>query len=536
MINNEGRKYMPRLVLALLTSVVAIAAGAQENVRPRMVVGIMIDGLDSQYLDMLRNHFGQDGFNRLLRESAIIANADYGTNVDATAATAMLMTGAAPSTNSVTAAEVYNPETRLPVAAMFDAEAIGNYTQQTFSPKNLAVSTLADEVRIAGAGESQVFAIAPNASQAVLLAGHSANCAIWLDQSSGYWASSTYYKTFPSMLTKRSRHNPLPVRIDTLMWTPLKGSEHYPGLPDRVRRAGFSYVFDGDGLNEYSKFRNSPLLNSEVTDIAGDIIAEYMLGADEVTDMINVAYSLKPYRYSSSNENRYELMDSYLRLDQDIATLIRKVENQTGQGNALFFVAATPPSGRSRRDDEKWGIPYGEFSTRKAQSLLNVYMIAKFGNGQWVNAYHNGQFYLNHKLINSLNLDARTVRTEAALFLARMSGVDHAYTSDDIINGRGDSHLEALKRNTYAPTAGDIYVEVDPGWEIVDDIVSSVNEKRVRIVNRLAPATAPVYILAPNVEAGIIDTPVDVRVVAPTVARLLRIRSPNGAFMPALVF
>ncbi len=520
-------------MLALLTSVVAMAAGAQENVRPRVVVGIMIDGLDVEYIDLLRNQFGPNGFNRLLREGAVIANTDYGTNVDATAATAMLMTGASPSTTSVTAAEVYDPETRRLVPAMHDAEVMGNYTPQTFSPRSRAVSTIADEVRVSGAGTGHVFAIAPNPSQSVLLAGHSANCAIWFNTKNGRWASSTFYKTFPTRLNKTNRT--APVLPDTMIWMPLLEPEHYPGLPERVTQTKFSYLFSGDSDNEYAMFRSSPMVNREVTNIALNIIDEYQYGVDGVMDMINVAYTLQPFDYSYSHDYRYELIDSYLRLDRDIARLIEKAEQNAGKGNTMVYVATAPSSGRSRRDDEKWNIPYGEFSTKKAQSLLNVYLIAKFGNGQWINAYHNGQFYLNHKLIKQNALDPRAVRTEAARFLARMSGVDRVYTADDIITGRGDARFDALQRNTYAPTAGDLYVQVDPGWEVVDDMVNPVKEDRVRYVNRLAPATSPVYILAPNVKPQVIETHVDVRVIAPTVARLLRIRSPNGAAMPALV-
>ena len=34
--------------------------------------------------------------------------------------------------------------------------------------------------------------------------------------------------------------------------------------------------------------------------------------------------------------------------------------------------ASTPRRPRGRRDDDRWAIPYGEFSTRKAASLLNI--------------------------------------------------------------------------------------------------------------------------------------------------------------------
>ena len=163
-----------------------------------------------------------------------------------------------------------------------------------------------------------------------------------------------------------------------------------------------------------------------------------------------------------------------------------------------------------------------------------MFLIAKFGNGDWVTSFFDGQFFLNKKLISDNNLDARTVRAEAAEFLEKMSGIDRVITLDEILGGRGDSRLEALQRNTAAGTAGDLFVEVAPGWETVDDINYQADDARIRYVHRYAPPTAPVFILSKDIDPRTIDTPVDIRVVAPTVARLLRIRSPNAASLPAL--
>ncbi|MGN0209694.1 MAG: alkaline phosphatase family protein [Muribaculaceae bacterium] len=536
MKNNDRHSYMPRLVVALITSVAAIAASAATPVRPQLVVGIMIDGLDTQYLDLLREQFGAGGFNRLLSQGVVIANADYGTNLDATAATAVLMTGASPSTTSITCSEVYNRDKMRAVQALFDPEVMGNYTTDTFSPRGLEVSTLADEVRIAGGGVTRVYAIAPDAPEAILMAGHSANCAFWLDRRNGNWATSTFYRDVPAMLSVRNRREHLSTRLDTMQWTPFKSVDHYPGLPEHLTHYPFRYVFPGGKAERYDMFVASPMFNTEVTNFAGALISDMHMGKADGVDMINIVYTLHPYDYTRNYDNRYELIDAYLRLDANLERLFAMVDASVGMDHSLFFVAATPPSGRSRRDDEQWNIPYGEFSTKKAKSLLNLYLMGKYGNGEWVSAYHNGQFYLNLKLINDTNLDAATVRTDAASFLTRMSGVDRVYTLEEVILGRGEERLEGMRRNIYAPAAGDLYVEIDPGWELVDDIDRPAPENRIHYVKRVVTATAPVFILAPNVDARTIDTPVDIRFVAPTVARLLRIRSPNAAALPALLF
>ncbi len=91
---------------------------------------------------MLREQFGNDGFNRLMRDGVVIPHADYGSTVDATAATAMIATGASPSTTGISGVNIYDREARRLVQALNDPQAIGNFTTQTFSPRSLAVSTL----------------------------------------------------------------------------------------------------------------------------------------------------------------------------------------------------------------------------------------------------------------------------------------------------------------------------------------------------------------------------------------------------------
>lgn len=526
---------MPRLVIALITSMVAVSLAAQKADRPKMLVGIVIDGLDSQYLDLLRAHFGQDGFNRLFRDG-ILMTADYGTNVDATAAVAMALTGASPSTTSITGTYRFNRDTRQTIEILRDTECKGTLNTDPFSPRILPVSTLSDEVRIAGGGIGRSYSIAASPSVAVLLGGHSANCAMWLDRNNGNWVTSSYYADQPLQITRLNRLQPMALRVDTMQWTPLRAVDAYPGLPESVTHYPFRYTFPRGNAAVYDMFASSPKMNEEITDVSIRLIDEVNLGGVGATDVLNVAYCLQPYNYTKNDDNRYELMDAYLRLDVDLARLFKTVESKTGEHNAVFFVVATPPASVSRRDDERWNIPYTEFSTKKAVSLLNMYLMAKFGNGEWISAYYDKQFYLNHKLISDNNLDPRAVRSEAASFLARMSGVDHVYTLDEVVTGRTNALMEAIQRNTYAPEAGDLYIEVDPGCELVDDLTTPAKSERVRYVKRIVAPTAQVFIIAPDVAAQKVTTPVDIRVLAPTVARLLRIRSPNGAALPPLVF
>jgi hypothetical protein len=269
--------------------------------------------------------------------------------------------------------------------------------------------------------------------------------------------------------------------------------------------------------------------------LALEYIKNLSLGKHEGPDMLNLAYSLQPYEFTKTPENRYELVDGYVKLDAYLGQLLSTIDHQVGKDNAIVFLAATPPSSRRRRDDERWNIPSGEFSTRKAVSLLNLYLIALHGNGDWIKAFADDGFFLNEALIKERNEDIRVIRQESADFLKRMSGVDRAYTIDAILDANTTAdNAEAMRRNTVVSVAGDVHVELAPGWELVDDYnTPGVHTGKVTI-NALT--TAPAYILAPGIKPEIIKTPVDARIIAPTIAGQMHIRSPNGAALAPLRF
>ncbi|MDE5661906.1 MAG: hypothetical protein K2I04_04690, partial [Muribaculaceae bacterium] len=63
---------MPRLFIALVASVAALGMSAADAERTRLLVGIVVDGLDTEYIDLLRERFGEGGFRRLERDGAVI--------------------------------------------------------------------------------------------------------------------------------------------------------------------------------------------------------------------------------------------------------------------------------------------------------------------------------------------------------------------------------------------------------------------------------------------------------------------------------
>lgn len=522
-----------RLASVLMMSLAtATLCGQEPASRPTLVVGITVQGLNEDYLELLRHRFGNDGFKRLLDNSVVIDNVEWGNGIDATAATAMLMTGTSPSVSGIAGEKDYDPSTRHAVPTLHDAAVIGNFTNETYSPSGLLVSTLGDEVRINDSGVGHVYSFSADPQRAIILAGHAGNGAYWINDTDGKWSTTTYYRDMPTAVSRRNYTNPLSSRLDTMVWRPSLKLDQYPDLPDHKKLYPFNHRFSRNDAGRYRAFKESALANTEITSIAAECIDNMKLGKREVMDMISVDYNLVPYRYTRDADNRIETQDAYIKLDANLARLFQAIERGPGMNNTLVIVAGTPAPANGKRDDEKWRIPHGEFSVRKAMSLLNMYLIAIHGNGEWVNGYHNGHFYLNHKLIKERDIDLSTIRRESADFMGRMSGVSRVYTIEDIIERRTDEADRSLRRNTVLAKAGDIIVNVTPGWEITE--VDSDPDITTGKVQRLGTESSQVFIMAPGVKPRHIETPLDPCVVTPTVARLLRIRSPNAAAMSPL--
>lgn len=517
---------MNRLITSVLFGLVGLNTVIMADPsRPRLVVGIIVDQLRTDYLDYLRSLFGENGFNRLMKEGVYLRDVDFkAEGLDAVSATAMICTGNYPNATGVPGTAVFRPDAKKSVKPLEDPAAIGNFTNETFSPAALRLSTIADEVAVDGGGVGAVYAIAADPQQAVIMAGHAGNCAVWLNENTGKWATSAYYHESPQPVSNRNYNRPLSALIDTMQWRPSLPADRYPGVPAQKKAYPFRYTFPSSDRDVYRRFIASPLANAEVTDIAIDFLKSLSLGKrSEAIDMLNIAYTAAPYVYASDNDINMELEDTYLRLDSQLGRLFEAIDKSVGMENTLIYLTSTGYYDDLSAYPPEFRIPGGEFSVKRATSLLNSYLSAKYGNADYIDEYFNGQIYLDHSVIEQKKLSAADVADEARTFLCRMSGVADAYTLPEILSVSSAS-LERLRLATDAKTCGDIFLRFAPGWSVADDLHFPVEKKQIRSSMYLAPA----FILAPQTAPAVIDATVDAVRIAPTVTSALRIRAPNG--------
>jgi len=492
---------------------------------PRLVVNIVIDQLRTDYLEAFSPLFGDKGFARLQREGRVYSEAQYPfDSPDRASAIASLMSGTVPYENGIVGERWLDRSTLQPIYCVEDKRYAGNLTNEKSSAANLGVSTITDELKVSTQGKGIVYAIAPNRDAAIFLAGHAADGAFWLNDLTGYWCGTSYYGALPKWVGFHDGSNQAVNRnIGNLVWEPtnaLVGSYNY--FVSGGKKSPFKYKFKGD--RRFREFKASGLVNEEVTAMASRCLTSDMLGIDAITDVLSVCYYAGNYDHKTVSQCPIELQDTYVRLDEQLGKLIDLAERQIGRDHVLFVVTSTGYSDTEDGDADlaTYRIPTGEFNITKAYRLLNMYLTAVYGQGQWVESVLGSQIYLNLKLIENKGLNQAEVLERCSDFLIQLSGVRDVFTSQRLAQGAWTPGISNI-RNAYNPKcSGDILIQVAPGWQLVND------DTHEKVFQRDSYMGFPLYFYGANIQSEVVKTPITMDHVAPTLAQFLRIRAPNG--------
>ncbi|MFA6830655.1 MAG: alkaline phosphatase family protein [Bacteroidaceae bacterium] len=514
----------------MLLALPTIELGAQElPAPPRLVVHITVDQLRTDYLQAFSQTFSNRGIKRLWQNGIVYTEGRMPQmNVDNASAVATLFTGATPSVHGIISDHWFDRKTQQPIDATFDSHFIGNYTNETASPKHLLALTVPDILKQSTQGHAIVYSIAPTRDAAILSGGHSANSALWIDASTGKWCSSTFYQNFPRFVENINQSESLSDRIESISWQPLNTFQQFSYLTTTYQKSSFKYRFKDYKPLQYKRFIESPLVNDEVNKIAEACLNNTAIGRDETPDYLSVNYTIGRTPEQEENQQPLELQDSYTRLDNQVGNLLDAIDLKIGLKNALIIFTGTGYDNQitdyseSLTSSSENHIPGGKFSIHRCAALLNLYLMASFGDGQWVAGQCNNNIYLDHNIIKDKKINLQKMVDYSAAFLTQFSGVAQVYTSYQLLMGNSSYESVPMQYGFSSANSGDLLLRLLPGWK-------NVNEYgQVENITHYDIAPCPIIIMGPSNQARIIKTPVRTTQLAPTIARLIRIRGPNG--------
>ena len=251
--------------------------------------------------------------------------------------------------------------------------------------------------------------------------------------------------------------------------------------------------------------------NTSITEIALDCLSNNGLSLDDKTDLLCIGYSVAPQ------------MESYVALDRTIALLVNSISRRVPLDRVLFVLTST---GSARVENEqnnnaKYRIPTGKFDIHRTANLLNMYLGATFGTAQYVEAIYRNQLFLDHKLLERKNINMSDVLLRAQQFILQLSGVRHVYTASQLTTS--DSNLlNEIRSGFNVEKCGDLIIDIAPGWELVNE------QNHTSTTSRVSNIPFPIIFFGTGVKAQRIQTPVTTDAIAPTIARIIRIRAPNA--------
>ena len=512
--------------LLALFSVVQLSAQQQVGT-PRLVVVITIDQLRSDYLQYFGSTFGSKGFKRLMQEGMYSPEVRFDfPNLNKPSAVATLLTGSNPRSHGIVFASLYKD---LPVngakgefSILHDTEYMGNYTDERYSPKALLASTLSDELAIASRMQSRVFAVAPDAETAIIGAGHAGNGAFWIDNIDGVWASTTYYNDMPYAIEKYNREESLAKKADKIGWLPMLPIERYNAFPYTLDEVSFHYTYGRKDDDRFKKMKTSPLVNTEITNIAKLLIDQYALGTKQTPDYLSINYYAGNYLPSETKEYSLEIQDLYLRLDFELEELLFHINQTVGLQNTLICLVGTGYYNGNHEVPESARVGKGEFFPERCTALLNMYLMILYGQEPWVTGYNNQQIFLNRELIDERKLSLEEMQKKAADFVLQFAGVQEVSTNSLLFHGNTNDQRLHFREGMHKSVVGDLQILIEPGWSI-----NYGKDKSNYIRNNAV--LSPFILFGANIQALTIGRPVEAIEIASTLSQILRIRPPNAS-------
>ncbi|MDR2495702.1 MAG: alkaline phosphatase family protein [Tannerellaceae bacterium] len=516
-----------KTILTSILTVLAIAnMGASGRQVPKLVVCITVDQLRGDYLDYFYNTFGEQGFKRLLNEGVSYRNLSFSfTNIDRASAFATLFTGSNPCFHGISAEKRFDFYDNRELPALHDPDFLGNFTRDRFSPARLLASTIGDELKLASQGKSDVYAIAPEASQAILSAGHAANGAFWIDDINGKWATTTYYKSLP-WYVDRYNNGPesLSARIGKTSWEPALPAERYNAFPYTTENRPFRHHFEERSRDCYPDFKTSGMVNAEVNNLALRFIEYAGFGSRSCPDMLAITYYAGSFSRKNSSDYTPEIQDTYCRLDRCLEQLFAAIDRKVGMSNVLIVFSG---SGYFRSEEiipQDMTLGGGLFYPKRCVALLNMYLMQLYGQKSWVNGYYDRQIFLNRKAAEEARIPLEEIQKQSAVFVAEFAGVQSVITDCDLRNGNWYEGNAALYKGTHHIGRGDLVVELQPGWRINSEEPGST----VELVRNNAVVT-PLVFMGSGLKPQHLYREVKAEEVAPSVTYILRIRPPNAS-------
>lgn len=526
------------------TCVLAGNGAAQEGhnaAPPRLVVGIVVDQMRNDYIHRYWPRFGQDGFRRLVSDGYYFRNAHFNYTPTYTGpGHASVYTGTTPRHHGIVANNWPDRESRHNVYCSSDpgVTPVGTSSEAgRMSPRMLIATTVTDELRLATSKKGKVFAVGLKDRSSVLPGGHMSNGSFWFDEESGRFISSSFYmKELPDWVKQFNDGNPVQQYLSK-PWNTLHPIETYTSsLPDensfesldlRADKPVFPYELKN---RKPGIIRSTPFGNSLTMDLALKCITSEALGSDEFPDMLCLSFSSTDIIGHAYGPRSVEVEDTYLRLDLEIARLLKTLDKEVGKDNYVVFLTADHGGDDVPAHLASEGVQAGYVYEKNVQRRLRAFCQELYKDSLLIWAVTNDQVYLDDLFFGpGREAERQKIEAELCKVIESIPGISAAYPSQFLRNQQGGREPLALMQNGYnTKRSGNIFYlsaphHMDHGRHGTSHGSPYAYDTHV-----------PVIFFGRGVLRGEDHTYVTITQIAPTVSEMLRIARPGACFADPL--
>ena len=448
-------------------------------------MGIVVDQIRQEYLYRFYPKFGEGGFKRLMNDGFMLKNAHYNYAPTVTGpGHASVYTGTTPAIHGIIGNDFYDKQLRRLVNCVEDSlyKPVGAEAGNgDVSPWRMLSSTVTDELKLFTQKRAKVIGLSFKDRGAILPAGHMADAAYWYDGATGRFISSTYYMTkLPDWVVAFNAQN-LPEKYLSQEWKTLLPIDQYTesGPDDSPYEAGFTprgkSVFPYDlaklrSKNSAAFLSNTPFANDYLTEMAKATLVNEGMGKDDVSDFLCISFSSTDAVGHRVGPNAVETEDVYLRLDRNLADILKTLDKEVGVGNYTVFLTADHGVADVPQYLKDNKVPAGYFNENYAKAKLDEHLASYFPGRSFIEVISNEQIYLNQAAFQkdpkTSGIDMFIVTELIGKYLMTIDGVADFYTENIL---RETNYSEggvrgAVVRGYHAKRSGDIVISLEPGW------------------------------------------------------------------------
>ncbi len=522
------------ILISLLGSLSPAFAQKKNNApdKPKLVVGIIVDQMRDEYLHRFNSKFSSGGFKRMMGEGFTCRNNHYHYASTVTGpGHAHVFTGSSPAISGIVGNDWYEKPIgkKMYVAGDSTVSLVGEGKASAgkMSPRNLKVTTITDQLRVATQFRSKVIGVAFKDRGAIMPAGHTGQ-AYWFDGSSANWITSTYYRNDLPQWVKDFNAKKLPAQYITQKWDYLlPGDDYVESEPDdqpyeAALSGEKSAVFPHTVTME--SFTTSYYSSRLTREFAMAAVENENLGGGPVTDFLTISFSGPDYAGHAFGPQSKEVQDVYLRLDREIEQLLNYLDKKLGKGTYTVFLSADHAVANIPAFNMKNNIPSGVFVGKELQRMAQQILEERYGDSKIIQYYDNYQIYLNREVMDKRNISIDEVTETLKASLSQKEGI---YTVVNIADGNVSSvpeYYQTKLMNLYNPKrSGEIMILPEPAW-FEGGLKGTTHGTMYRYDTHV-----PLLFFGWGINHGETVRPTYICDIAPTVAMLLRILEPNGA-------